>query len=145
MNASANGTAVRIKTTERFCLCISRSISVAFLHGQLGIRADYVMSLVAGTEEGKTVQNLLLKILEVQINGRGDEQGNELGHDEAADDNQSQGTPRRAILTITESNRQSAQQRRHRGHDDGPEPLHAGFVNRVIILNSMADTLFVET
>jgi hypothetical protein len=60
------------------CGCVSR-------HGCAGSRPR-----MARPEEGKVIQDLLLELFEVKIDGRSDEKGDELRHNQAADHNESQ-------------------------------------------------------
>ncbi len=62
-----------------------------------------------------------------------------------ADDHQAQRPARRSIGAVSERDRQRAQQRRHRGHHDGTEALHAGVVNRLIVRDSLAHALLAKS
>jgi hypothetical protein len=58
--------------------CVSR-------HGCAGSRPR-----MSRPEEGKVIQDLLLELFEVKIDGRSDEKGDELRHNQPADHNESQ-------------------------------------------------------
>ena len=79
----------------------------------------------------KCGQDLFLELFEVEINHRRDEKRDELGNDQAADDDQSQRPARSAVGAEAERDRQRAENRGERRHQDRPETVHAGIVNRL--------------
>src|SRR5512135_784127 len=108
----------------------------------LGLSADLPLeAAVLGAEERSAVQDFFLKLFEIEINHRGDEQGDELGHNQAADDDQTERAARRAVGAEAERDRNCAEHRRERGHEDRPEPVHARVVDRLLGRFAVIDAL----
>src|SRR5262245_17019893 len=82
-------------------------------------------------EERSAVEDFFLELLEVEINHRGYEKSNELGDDQTTDDDQTQRLTRSAVGAEPESDRQGAKNRSEGRHQDRPEAVHAGIVNRL--------------
>lgn len=55
----------------------------------------------------------------------------ELRHEKAADDGDAHGAAQLRARAVADGERQSAEERRHGRHHDGPEAKKAGFVNRL--------------
>src|SRR5258707_7012486 len=70
-----------------------------------------------------------LEAVEVEIDDRSGEERQELAHDEAADDGDTERATKFGAGAVAERKRQGAEQRGHGGHEDGPEAKQAGFVN----------------
>src|SRR5260221_7623232 len=70
-----------------------------------------------------------LEAVEVEIDDRGGEERQELAHDEAADDGDTERTAEFGARAVAERERKRAEQRSHGGHEDRTETKQAGFVN----------------
>jgi len=62
---------------------------------------------------------------------RGDIEGQQLRHDQSADNGESQRTARLGACAQPQGNRHGTRERRERGHHDGPEAHQTGFGDRL--------------
>ena len=95
-------------------------------------------------EEREAVQHFLLELFQVEIDGRRHIEGDKLRDNQSPYDHQSQRATRGAVSSEAKRNRQCTHQRCECGHHNGPETLHAGVVNGLIIRYSMLDALLRE-
>src|SRR5438552_214281 len=130
--ASTNGTTPRMNASEVLVRgCMSRDGCIR-------------RPRMSRPEEGKAIQDLLLELFEVKIDGRSDEKGDELRHNQPADHNEPQRPARGAIRPVAEGDGQGAHERGHGGHHDGTEAAHAGVVNCLIVWYTVLDALLRE-
>ena len=73
-----------------------------------------------------------MELFEIQVNHRGDIEGNELGDHQAADNHKSERPARCAVGAESQRDRQRAENRREGRHQDRAEAVHTGIVNRFI-------------
>src|SRR2546429_381958 len=71
------------------------------------------------------------KPVKSEVDDRGGIEGQQLAENQAANDGDAEWTAQLGTDAGSERKRQTAEQRGHRGHHDGPETQQAGFVNGV--------------
>src|SRR5262245_1918755 len=98
----------------------------------------------SGLEERGAIQNLLLKLLEIQVNHWRDIQRDELRNDESTNHYQSQRPPRRSIRSVSERDRNRTKHRRQRRHQNRPETIHTRIVNRLVRRLARLDSMARE-
>src|SRR6266404_8245551 len=125
---------------DRLCTvrCFIFLVSMDFLHCECW-RSHPVL-----TEEGEAVKHFFLELLQVQVNGRCDVECYQLRDDQAANHHQSKWPARCAISTVTERDWQSTEEGGHRGHQNRAETLQACVMDRLIVFNSVPDSLLGE-
>ena len=90
---------------------------------------ELVFVKVRATQEWNAIENVLLEPFEPEIDHRRNKQRDHLRKDQAADDNQTERTSRRSILTKTEREGNRTHQRGEGSHHDRAKSFDARFMN----------------
>src|ERR1019366_8134802 len=91
----------------------------------------FVMSS-RGPEKVGAIEHVFLEIFEIEIDCWRDVERDELGDEQAADDDQTQRPAGSAISAETQRDGNRAHDGGERGHNDRAETIHAGIVNRFV-------------
>src|SRR5438552_5434197 len=83
---------------------------------------------------------MLLKPFQPEINHRCHKERNHLGENQAADNDQAKGTPRRGIVAEPKSKRNGTHKSGESRHHDGTKTLKACFMNCVSQTQSLIDS-----